>query len=230
MVDDQDISPEEIELAAIIEEPLNDMTLRSTGRIVLADELPNGSGFVKYLHSNIDMFLKKCTNPEKTDKFNYSFINEEYFKRCQTSSYDDLKTYRNLNYHGILDLRLAISFLRILRNPKFLVGIDDKWDNVELTDWRQLSLNLAEEFSSSINDGSVDHIFGIPRIRFTDFNVLVVHPFWNSSNGHIPVDNILTKAILKTGLPEDIYLIDTFNLARRPGWCYQDILNWFSNR
>ena len=56
LADDRDVSPEEIEIAAITEIKLEDHSERSVGIIVLADELPNGSGFVEYLQTNIQLF------------------------------------------------------------------------------------------------------------------------------------------------------------------------------
>ena len=111
LADDLDVSPEEIELASITQVSLEDGSGRSVARIVLADELANGSGFVKHLFNQLDSFLKKCTDPDERDTYAYSFINEKHLMNCESATYDDLKTYRNLNYHGIMDLKLAIGLV-----------------------------------------------------------------------------------------------------------------------
>ena len=71
-----DIDPEEIEIAAIesIELPeLNGITGRRSASIVLTDELPNGSGFVKQLHSNFDNYLRRCIEPINNDEERYNY-------------------------------------------------------------------------------------------------------------------------------------------------------------
>ena len=61
------------------------------------------------------------------------------------------------------------------------------------------------------------------------YNVIITHPFWNYST-HQPNEevNILTSAMCTTGL-ENLYFIDTFNLHRRPGFCYGEIINRIIN-
>ena len=56
-----------------------------------------------------------------------------------------------------------------------------------------------------------------------EYKVIIVHPFWNTSI-HQPEENILTRAIAESGI-ENVYFIDTFNLHRRPSWCYEQIIN-----
>ncbi|ANE51510.1 DEAD/DEAH box helicase [Flavisolibacter tropicus] len=229
LADELDISPEEVEIAAIVEEELEDGTDRSTARIVLADELPNGSGFVKYLSDNIGSFLIKCTDPAKEDTYTSSFINDEHAKKCKDASYDDLKTYRNLTYHGILDWRLAVALLRILRNPNYMVGLDDNWGHIEIKDWKEDAKELAEQFLLTLEGGKLNIIDGaIPVITIEQFNIVIVHPYWNTVGQHAPSDNILTKALAQLGAPENVFMIDTFNLRRRQGWCYKKFFDWVS--
>jgi hypothetical protein len=230
LADDLDISPEEIELAAIVEKQLGDSTERSTGKIILADELPNGSGFVKHLHDHIADFLRKCTDPVPDDKFTFSFINANHAGLNNTASYDDLKTYRNLNYHGILDWKLAVGLIRLLRTDSYLSGLDNNWDYVELTQWRELARSLAHQFQQYLGEGEIRIIDGVPFISVENFHVMVVHPFWNYLSSNMPTENLYTNAIAETGQPENVFRIDTFNLLRRPAKCYQNFRTWVINR
>lgn len=232
LADELDVSPEEIELAAITEHELDDGTERSVGKIILSDELPNGSGFVEYLYNNLNDFFSMCLNPTPKNRFAYSFLNEEHAKQCKSSSYKDLQNYRNLNYHGILDWRLGAGLIRVLNDSSYMVGLDNNWISLDIHDWPELAKDLAEEFADSIDKRilsspqSLKVHKGIPIITYKGINIIVVHPFWNYIGGHFPESNSLTEAIELCEAPERIFFADTFNLYRRMAWNYQEFYKW----
>ena len=232
LADQLDVSPEEIELAAITEHELDDGTERSTGKIILSDELPNGSGFVEYLYNHLDEFFSMCLNPTPKNRFAYSFLNEEHAKDCKTSSYKDLQNYRNLNYHGILDWRLGAGLIRVLNDSNYKAGLDNDWTTLDIHDWPQLAEELSVQFANTIDkrilvsvDGLKIHK-GIPIISFKSINIIVVHPFWNYVGGHFLESNSLSEAIELCDAPERIFFADTFNLYRRMAWTYQEFYKW----
>jgi DEAD/DEAH box helicase domain-containing protein len=232
LADELDVSPEEIELAAITEHELDDGTERSTGKIILSDELPNGSGFVEYLYNHLDKFFSMCLSPSPENRFAYSFLNEEHAKQCESSCYKDLQNYRNLNYHGILDWRLGAGLIRVLNDSSYKVGLDNDWNRLEIHDWPELAKKYAENFANSIDKRILEspRSFkvhkGIPVITFKGINIIVVHPFWNYVGGHFPESNSLTEAIELCEAPERIFFADTFNLYRRMAWTYQQFYKW----
>ncbi|WP_191861040.1 DEAD/DEAH box helicase [Hanstruepera ponticola] len=225
-----DVSPEEIELAAITEQKLDDITARSTGRIVLSDELPNGSGFVEYLHNHIDMFFKMCLEPKEENRYTSSFINEEHAKSCKDSCYKDLKNYRNLNYHGILDWRLAVGLIRVLSDRYYLSGLDGNWDYIEIADWPEMADEYAKDFAITLgidivqNPSFYNVIENIPVISFKDINIIITHPFWNTSS--FPKATSLSRVVAECANPDRIFFADTFNLNRRMAWCYEEFFKW----
>ena len=235
LADYLDVSPEEVEIAAITEYPLEDGTERSVGKIILSDELPNGSGFVQVLFQKIEDFFQMCLSPREGDRFTSSFINPEHAKECKSASYKDLQNYRNLNYHGILDWRLAVSLLRVFYDKSYQVGLDNDWSCIDIADWPEMAKGLAKDFANSIDprilekEGSLKLHKGIPIITFRDINVIVVHPFWNYSNSYFPVANSLTEAIQMCSAPERVFFADTFNLFRRMSWTYQKFFDWLAN-
>ncbi|TXE11402.1 DEAD/DEAH box helicase [Algoriphagus aquimarinus] len=241
LADNLDVSPEEIEVAAIIQRNINDGSDRSTGRIILADELSNGSGFVKHLADNLDFFLEMCTDPtdDPKHKFAKSFINEKHAKNCATASYEDLKNYRNLNYHGILDWRLAVSLLRLMKDENYVVGLDGKFDEyIDIADWpeiaERLSKSLIDILPEEKNSRLIIDNSRIPMIRFEDqgleFAICIVHPFW-ATGSHWPEENILQKFIVDQNLnPENIFFIDTFNLERQLSTSYSTFISWIRNK
>lgn len=228
-----DVSPEEIELAAITEQQLEDITERSTGRIVLSDELPNGSGFVEYLHKNIDKFFEMCLKPTSENRYTFSFLNKEHASTCKDSCYKDLRNYRNLNYHGILDWRLAVGLIRVLSDATYLAGLDGNWDYIEINDWPEMADEYAQDFAITLGIDIVTNpdfykvIENIPVITFKNINIVVTHPFWNTAN--FPNPTILSRVVAECENPSRIFFTDTFNLNRRMAWCYEEFFKWLRN-
>ena len=107
--------------------------------------------------------------------------------------------------------------------------------NFAYASWPNLMMVLASSafVSAVIPDRSAPaaKINGLPVIKFgrNQKNVImIVHPFWDLRN--IREANWLaeTKAELdeyansRNGL---VSIIDTFNLHRRPGWCYEKLVS-----
>jgi DEAD/DEAH box helicase domain-containing protein len=223
-----DIDPEEIEIAAIesIELPeLDGVTGRRSASIVLTDELPNGSGFVKQLYSRFDNYIRRCIEPINNDeeRYNYNILQN---RTCKDASYQDLKNYRNMSFHPLLDWRLGAGLLRLMADNTYTSGLkEEDYSKPELLDWKDFALELQQQFFDSFSENVTMSTFGgLPGFTlFQDFKVIIVHPFWNTSINQ-PEETILTRAIADAGI-ENIYFIDTFNLHRRPSWCYEQLIN-----
>lgn len=226
LADDLDIDPEEIEIAAIdsIELPeVNGITGRKSASIVLVDELPNGSGFIEQLYSNFDKYAKKCINPDKNDNYNFSIITNQ---ECMDSSYTDLKNYRNMNFHPLLDWRLGVGLIRVLYDENYQSGLKHgDYEFPELKNWLVFAKGLAENMEKDFENIEIKTFGELYGFCISDiYNVIIVHPFWNYTT-HQPNEesNILTSAMENAGL-ENLFFIDTFNLHRRPGWCYGELI------
>jgi len=222
-----DIDPEEIEIAAIesIALPeLNGVTGRRSASIVLTDELPNGSGFVKQLYTKFDYYVKRCIEPINNDeeRYNYNIIQN---RTCKDASYQDLKNYRNMSFHPLLDWRLGVGLLRLMYDSNYTSGLkEDDYSKPELLDWKNFALEIQQQFVDSFSENIVGTTFGELK-GFTLYGVhkvIIVHPFWNVSVNQ-PEENILTIAMAEAGI-ENVYFIDTFNLHRRPSWCYEQLI------
>ncbi|NLZ72553.1 MAG: hypothetical protein GX905_01860, partial [Bacteroidales bacterium] len=203
LANDLDVDPEEIEIAAIKSYSLPEkdgITNRSSASIILTDELPNGSGFVQQLFKKFEKYLNLCINPKPTDSYNYSIINNQ---ECFDASYADLKNYRNMNFHPLLDWRLAVGLLRVFSDPNYLSGLkEEDYKYPELKNWLEFSKSLAEKMANnfeSIKYRQFDKLHGF-CIADT-YNVIITHPFWNySANQPSEEANILTKAMAEAGL------------------------------
>lgn len=222
-----DIDPEEIEIAAIesIELPeLNGIIGRRSASIVLTDELPNGSGFVKQLHGDFDNYLRRCTEPINNDeeRYNYNILQN---RTCKDASYQDLKNYRNMSFHPLLDWRLGVGLLRLMADSNYGSGLKEgDYSKPELLDWKNFALELQQQFVDSFSENVIGATFGELQgfTLYGVYKVIIVHPFWNVSVNQ-PEENILTIAMAEAGI-ENVYFIDTFNLHRRPSWCYEQLI------
>ena len=135
-----------------------------------------------------------------------------------------------MNYHSLLDWRLGLSMLRIMYNSAFVCGTDGNFNFVELQDWLSFAIELRNSFAQSFGFSNTVEIQGLPIIRFGKNQrniIMIVHPFWDLRN--IREANWLAE--IKAEIDEyvaqnggKISIIDTFNLHRRPGWCYERLV------
>ncbi|WP_157600645.1 DUF1998 domain-containing protein, partial [Sphingobacterium spiritivorum] len=63
LADRLDVDPTEIEIADISMKVLEDGTNRRIAEIILTDELPNGSGFVRFLYNDFQNILSEAMEP-----------------------------------------------------------------------------------------------------------------------------------------------------------------------
>lgn len=220
-----DIDPVEVEIAEVV---LNN----GIPEITLTDELPNGSGFVNYGYRNFDSLMNHrlfCMEPAPVNNSYFTYIHSDQHRElCNSSCYKCLKVYRNMNYHALLDWRLGMSWLRLLREQDYRIGMDGNFtDYVELCDWPGHAKKLADQLKSSFNTSDVFHyddkLFGVVYMGFI---MILIHPLWNMDNIQ---EHWLAEAkealiadirnIHRNLNPDNIRYVDTFNALRRPAKC-----------
>lgn len=226
-----DVDPTEIEIADIVLKSLEDGTNRRTAEIVLTDELPNGSGFVRYMYNNFGEILSEALRPQEALSYAGKIHSDQHRHNCNDACYECLKIYRNMNYHSLLDWRLGMSLLRILSDANFRCGADGDFDAYpETNGWLQFATNLRDSFAASFGFDNPADVNGLPIIR-TGRNyrntIVIVHPFWDFKD--MKVTNWLSEIkaeleVHRTASQGKIFTIDTFNLLRRPGWCYEKLV------
>jgi hypothetical protein len=134
-----------------------------------------------------------------------------------------------MNYHSLLDWRLGLSMLRAMNDSNFVCGADGNFDFIELHEWLDFATELRNNFAQSFGFSDTEEINGLPIIKWGRQKniIMVVHPFWDLKN--IREANWLAE--IKAEVDEyvaqrggSISIIDTFNLHRRPGWCYEKLV------
>lgn len=232
LADKLDVDPTEIEIADISMKTLDDGTDRRIAEIVLTDELPNGSGFVRYLYNNFQNILAEAMIPPDPTNYLGKIHSPTHQHNCKDACYDCLKVYRNMNYHSLLDWKLGLAMMRVMSDSTYACGTDGNFnDYIELNDWLAFATELRNSFAQSFGFSHLSEINGLPVIKFgrNQKNVImIVHPFWDLRN--IREANWLaeTKAEINeytSSRNGTVSIIDTFNLHRRPGWCYEKLVS-----
>lgn len=212
LADKLDIDPEEIEVASLEKNAREDIA-----NIILSDRLPNGAGFVREGYNRFAEILKEACYPASTGSYS-EMIHHASHRKCDAACYDCLKVYRNMTYHGLLDWRLAISYLKTLYDRNYKSGLDGNFNSPELEGWVETATKLRDSFISYFNNYSRETWGRLPGFKASSRKFIIVHPLWKTQNP----SGILAEAIAAAGGHVDGY-IDTFNLLRRPGWCRTQI-------
>lgn len=206
-----DIAPDEFEM---LEPRLWD------GRPMLqiADSLPNGAGFSRRLarlseRTGLPLvveLIRSMVESPADDPLMANIVQAEHMKNCKTSCYDCMQRYGNRMYHGLLDWRLGISFLALLLDAEWRVGLDGNWNFYAITDWQGHAKSLANNLTRIRPDVS-KYIelsysnFSLHGLEQDEDIYLIVHPFWNKK--HIFESMNSNKKI---------HFISSFEALRRP--------------
>lgn len=216
LADRLDIAPEEIEVASITRRQLNDQ--QWIADIILSDRLPNSAGFVRWAYQNFSEILKTACYPRDSHSYAGHIQSEEHCRSCSSACYDCLMVYRNMTYHGLLDWRLAVSYLKAVLCSDYSAGLYNDFDAPEMRDWIKMAKQVRDSFIHYFAYTPVT--FGrLPGFVAGTRNYLVVHPLWDTRN---PL-GLVAEAVADSG-DNITECINTFNLLRRPGWCRGDII------
>lgn len=211
-----DVDPDELDISNVRQVELPSGT--KAGEIIINDHLANGAGFTAWLESNWRAVLDTATSlNEPRNTTIGALISEDHKIACDSSGYDCLRNYRNMAFHGLLDWRLGISFLRSLHSPGFACGLDGDFSLPELDGWLDLAARLRDSFTRSFNTAARD--FGpLPGFEVGGRQVIIIHPLWDL----VQPTGLLERATEACG-PGEVRALDTFNLMRRQGWAYRSL-------
>lgn len=213
-----DVSPEEFEA-------LEPRMRAGLPVLQLADYLVNGAGFCRRLAEPgrdglpLVMRLVRSMATDAGDRLTGRFLRDGHPDRCGQACYLCMQRYGNRGYHGLLDWRLGLGFLRALVEPGYRAGLDGDWtSHPELRGWPSAAAALAEEIArlrpgrmQTSRAGRLD----LPVVTWHRGGgierYVLVHPFWSlvGAAGKAPE--------FADGLgPARVFFVDTFEAARRP--------------
>ena len=172
-----DVEPQEIEVSELKSENGNPY-------LFLSDAAPNGSGFVNYLYENFDQILNQILNFEH--KFIKSIIDHK--DSCYSSCQKCLNSYNNSGYHHVLDWRLGLGLLRLMREKEYTFGLKNlKSEHKEITDVFDIINQCVETYSKVdtmteiVIGGQINYlktVKGDPLVGERIECKLIKHPFW----------------------------------------------------
>lgn len=205
--------------------------LRS-GRPMLqvADSLVNGSGLCRRLSASVadgrpphivELIYEIVDDKSAWPLLDFLGIRKEgtHADQCKTSCYRCIQRYGNRRYHGLLDWRLGLAYLRAMVTPGYACGLGpNEQDLPEIAGWREYAHGLAESVAA-MRPGTLVYerlpASGLPCLierthEGTEiFRAAVIHPLWRRD---IPAVQNLLGADWQQG----ISCVDTFSLERRP--------------
>ena len=139
----------------------------------------------------------------------------EHAARCQTSCYRCIQRYGNRPYHGLLDWRLGLAYLRAMIIPGYTCGLSaGDFEFPEMRGWREHSVALADT-AARMRPGAlaagVHAASGLACLfeqgrTGPDATIVVIHPLWRRDG----------DAGIALAGGEEVRFIDTFELERRP--------------
>lgn len=217
---EMDLGPEEFE-------SLEPRLREGRPLLQIADYLVNGAGFCRRLAMDegsrpmVARLVESLVN-DPHDRLVRPFFNASHVQTCARSCYRCMQRYNNRGWHGLLDWRLGLGFLRALLEPNWRAGLDGRWSDFrELADWPRLAAEAAEEVRrlDPENRTIEQHgPLGLPVLirpyggRREAF--VIVHPFWRLDEAAI-VAHPLRETIDEIRA-DHVFFVDTFDIARRP--------------
>jgi len=212
---EMDVDPEEIEVIGPRVAPLADGSRVPV--LQFADRLINGSGLCSALgHSNgKETLAERIVDSILDEPDSYpmkGLIEESHVGKCEASCYVCLMRYSNQGYHGLLDWRLGISYLRAVADPAFDCGLDGDFSAPELLDWFELVERGLGRMNARFPEMTLDLESALPRFRMKQAGpwLVVAHPLWDTASS----SGLLAAELEDAGAGS--LAVDSFNVLRRP--------------
>jgi hypothetical protein len=226
-----DIDPVEIEVAGIHLALVGDQNAATrVGAMVLADEAPNGAGFVDRLGEQFSEILTEMLSG--SDPFTRVVLEQGHRQSCDRTCYTCLSGYRERFVDPLLDWRLGLDLLSIHHDPTHRCGIDGRWDRPWQQDWLERAQRAVRSFQaafpetglSASHDAPLPALVGESGSRSAGRAIVVTHPLWADTCNL--EDNLLERArALFEARGLTVSTADAFNLLYRPAWSREQIEN-----
>ena len=228
-----DVDSLDIEIASV--HKLADDPNARGAELYLADEHPNGAGLVDWALRHWVDLLQGCVEATGPLATLGRMIREECKRRSTTGqvwrSPDVLlRGFRNRQLHGLIDWRLGIELLHVMRAPSFVPGRDalvEAW-SVGEESWDIHASRLAQTYCIAYERGSSSHLKGSLGVHGWmggdgglpgDRTLFVVsHPLWSQT---ILEAHTIGPAIRQLAIANNasrVRLVDSFNLSHRMAW------------
>ena len=184
----------------------------------IADTLVNGSGLSRRLAQPegrpwaVDLLRSIADDPTAWPM--REFVTPAHRASCDQACYECLQRYGNRSYHGLLDWRLGLAFVRAMIDPNSAAGADGDFNAPELVDWRETCEDALARVARGSSDLEVLVDGSLPALRLRHpggYRVIAVHhPLWRVEGMISPLVQAMHD------LHPGVRLLDSFELSRRP--------------
>ncbi len=227
-----DVAPEEFET---LEPRLrHDLPL-----LHLADVLVNGAGFCRRLGARERdgrPFIAHLINSmlmDRADPLIAPFLDAHHRETCSQACYRCIQRYGNRGYHGLLDWRLGMGYLRMLADAGYRSGTDGNWDAApELADWPTIAAAASFEIASLRPGEMTTRQVGRQGLHLVEWDrggavsrFLIVHPFWRLDAIRLATEPLRSAIAEIGGMNGNVFFVDTFDAVRRPVKSLEDARN-----
>lgn len=189
------------------------------GQAFLSDSLENGAGYCRWLAvpENFQQMLSAACDLI-AGQVGSKWASAEHSDRCDTSCNHCLRDFYNLQYHGLLDWRLALDMARLAHDPSSALDLRSSFGEGVPNPWRVFVDGPAAPISRTLKQ------FGYQWVEMADTPCFVSthrqrvwvasHPLWTEDYFEY------RRAISAVRLKYDGYSVrplDLFMAVRRPG-------------
>ncbi|MEF2279904.1 DEAD/DEAH box helicase [Deinococcus sp. YIM 134068] len=202
-----DVEPSELDAGLYV----NGAGGETLGYAFLCDRLENGAGYATH--------LGQASEFSRLLDFAYTSLTPAWHDHaavCDGSCARCLRDYTNLAYHPLLDWRLALDFLALLRNPLAppslhapQEGRPNPWAPLVWGSEAPIVRSLAQLDYTPLERNEAVPTFLLQSRRKTRA-LLVTHPLWAPQHP----DLLAARAALPNGV--EVQLVSAFKLLRRP--------------
>ncbi len=207
-----DLEPSEIGVATVRQLRIDN----NLPQIILYDTLSNGAGFCSEIAKDITPFLDYAISGRLGTALQ-STTHASMPTGCLTACPMCISSHTNQAYQPILDWRLGLDYIRVLKERNQDLGARGNGNFYE--EWvRGYAMPLARTIHAYgiglTIARELTHPVLIKKMNTSTVAVIIAHPLWNSDCAAILRAADQAKTIL--GNNTEIIIADTFNLTRRP--------------
>jgi DEAD/DEAH box helicase domain-containing protein len=193
--------------------------VETTPMLVVADRLVNGSGFCRRLSDDKVLASLVRSILDDANKYPRNILAPQHDRECTAACYKCLLRFGNRAYHALLDWRLGLAFLEVMRDSSFAAGLDGAFTSAAMADWDGYLATAVGDFvarfpgAKQTRHGS---LVGLWLDEAPDTQWLVVHSFWRRESGRLTnskLDEALSSA---TNIGKQVKFVSAFDLTRRP--------------
>ncbi|WP_434300171.1 DEAD/DEAH box helicase [Corallococcus exiguus] len=193
--------------------------------LVVADRLVNGSGFCRRLadHSVIQTLIGSILTD--VDEYPRKLLTAEHEEDCTAACYRCLLRYGNRAYHALLDWRLGLAFLEVLRSGDFTAGLTNPHTSAATNRWDDYVKTAVGDFTARFPDATKTRYGELTALSLpggpSPKQWLIVHSFWAKDidalkDGRL---DVAIKKVMENG--ESVEFVSAFDLMRRPVQVYR---------